>query len=77
MKPTDKVLNELIQQSQYGKPELREDFWFSFQNQNRLAFGLAQQLYIDGMNADDAIISAKEFIDSFYKQVVRPGSWER
>lgn len=77
MKPTDKLLDDMIQQSQYAKPEAKDDFWFSFQNQKRLAYNLAQELFISGMDAPEAISTAKKFIDTFYNQAIRPGSWER
>lgn len=77
MKPTDKQLNDMIQQSQFAKPEAKDDFWFSYQNQRRHAYNLAQELFLSGMDADEAISTAKDFINKFYHQAIRPGSWER
>lgn len=71
---TEKQLQDLIQQSQYGKPE---EFWFSHTNQKQLAFLVAKDLLIDGASVDDSIDIAKEFIDKVYERIIKRGAWER
>lgn len=77
MKITDEQLQDMLQKSQYGKPEIEPEFWFSFNNQKRLAYDLAVQLVIQGEDITVAIDLAKEFVDAFYKKAIKNGSWER
>ena len=77
MKVTDEQLHTMLQKSQFGKPEVEPEFWFSFQNQKRLAYDVARELVIAGVGVDEAIETAKAFVDTFYLKAIRSGSWEK
>lgn len=74
MNDADK-LHSYIQQSQYGKPALDSEYWYSFPNQKRLAYSLAYDLIVAGEDVDDAIDTAKKFIDAYYKKAIAPNAW--
>ncbi len=77
MKLTEQQLQDMIQKSQFGKPEGEPEFWFSYPAQKKLAFQIARELVLDGEDADEAIEKAKSFIDKFYLKAIKAGSWER
>lgn len=49
--------------------------WYSRRNQKILAYQLAKELVVDGMEPEEAIEFSKEFIELFYEKAMRVGSW--
>ncbi|QCO57444.1 hypothetical protein EOK75_17165 (plasmid) [Pseudorhodobacter turbinis] len=74
-KITDTQLQDMIQRTQFGRPEEEQEFWYSYDNQKMMAFNLAKELVINGEDVNDAITVAKQFIDEFYIQAIKRGSW--
>lgn len=75
----DQLLQSMINQTQFKESSnVEEGFWYSFPNQKRLAFGVASQLLIaDEITPQEAVKTAKEFIDHFYSEVIAPNAWKR
>lgn len=77
MNTTNRQLDDMIQKSQFAKPEANNEFWFSYHNQRRFAFEIARELFLDNNSIPTSIGLAKDFIDAFYNQAIKPGAWER
>jgi hypothetical protein len=58
--------------------EKQTEKWFSYVEQQKLAFDLSSALLIHtDMEPIEAITLSKKFVDEFYNEVVRYGAWER
>ena len=75
----DVLLQSMIDQTQFqADPTPDEAFWYSFPNQKKLAFNVATGLLAKhDMEPSEAVETAKNFIDHFYKEVIAPNAWTR
>ena len=74
----DTVLHSMLEQSQYAKAPVEEEFWFSRGNQKRMVFELGAQLLVsEDMTPKEAIDMAQDFIDVFYKTTLSPQGWKK
>ncbi|WP_157888293.1 hypothetical protein [Neptunicoccus sediminis] len=68
----DMKLDYLISQSE----NLDGNYWFSLKNQKYFAFIIAKDLLIDGMDVDEAVETAKQFVDTFYVKAIKKHAWK-
>lgn len=74
----DTVLQAMLQQSQYGKPQQEEEFWFSRANQKKMVFELGAKLLVsEEMTPKEAIEMAQDYVDTFYETTLSPSGWKK
>jgi hypothetical protein len=74
----DKVLQAMLEQTQYAPPPVEEEFWFSRANQKKMVFDLGIKLLVsEEMTPKEAIEMAQEYVDTFYATTLSPQGWKK
>lgn len=73
----DTVLNAMLEQSQFSKPQ-EEEYWYSRGNQKKMIYDLGSRLMVsEEMSPSEAIALAQEYVDTFYSMILSPQVWKK